>query len=80
MLTALESELDNSAADPVDVNYLIPLQKCIFSFLCKALVSDDDPAADELVDRLGFFICEAGSDHDSRDALHCIGFNLYYGM
>lgn len=41
--------VDNSAADPVDVNYLTPPQKCIFWFLCKALVGD----------RLGFFICEA---------------------
>ncbi|KAF0934420.1 hypothetical protein E2562_025029 [Oryza meyeriana var. granulata] len=58
MLAAVEEDL-NKAADPAaaSASYLIPLQKCIFRFLCKALVGAD-PAADGLVDRLGPYILD----------------------
>uniref|UniRef100_A0A0D3EZN6 Allene oxide synthase n=1 Tax=Oryza barthii TaxID=65489 RepID=A0A0D3EZN6_9ORYZ len=58
MLAAVEEDL-NRAPDPAaaSASYLIPLQKCIFRFLCKALVGAD-PAADGLVDRFGVYILD----------------------
>uniref|UniRef100_J3L8V1 Uncharacterized protein n=1 Tax=Oryza brachyantha TaxID=4533 RepID=J3L8V1_ORYBR len=58
MLVAVENDL-NKAPDPAaaSASYLLPLQKCIFRFLCKALVGAD-PAADGLVDRFGPYILD----------------------
>lgn len=55
MLATVEADL--AKADKPAVSYLFPLQQCIFRFLCKALVGAD-PAADALVDRLGFYILD----------------------
>lgn len=54
MISNLESELNNGAAA---ASYLVPLQQCVFKFLCKAVVGAD-PAMDKLVDRFGFFILD----------------------
>ncbi|KAL5196413.1 hypothetical protein ABZP36_008380 [Zizania latifolia] len=55
MLATVEADLNK--ADPAAASYLLPLQQCIFRFLCKALVGAD-PAADSLVDRFGLFILD----------------------
>ncbi|KAF0906128.1 hypothetical protein E2562_009119 [Oryza meyeriana var. granulata] len=49
----------NKAADPAaaSASYFIPLQKCIYRFLCKALVGTD-LAADGLVDWFGPYILD----------------------
>uniref|UniRef100_A0A0E0HSM3 Uncharacterized protein n=1 Tax=Oryza nivara TaxID=4536 RepID=A0A0E0HSM3_ORYNI len=55
---AVEEDL-NKATDPAvaSASYLIPLQKCIFRFLCKALISAD-PAVDGLVDWFDLYILD----------------------
>uniref|UniRef100_A0A0D9VB78 hydroperoxide dehydratase n=1 Tax=Leersia perrieri TaxID=77586 RepID=A0A0D9VB78_9ORYZ len=57
MLVVVESDLDNSTSDSPSANYIIPLQNCIFRFLCKALVGAD-PAAEGIVDRFGVYILD----------------------
>ncbi|CAN6271135.1 unnamed protein product [Urochloa humidicola] len=58
MLDSVEADLANAGdkAAPA-ANYLVPLQQCIFRFLCKAFVGAD-PSADWLVDRFGFTILD----------------------
>jgi hydroperoxide lyase len=55
MLTAVESDL--AAGKEGGASFLVPLQQCIFRFLCKA-VTGADPAAESLVDRFGFYILD----------------------
>lgn len=55
MLTAVESDL--AAGMEGGASFLVPLQQCIFRFLCKA-VTGADPAAESLVDRFGFYILD----------------------
>uniref|UniRef100_A0ACD5VBU8 Uncharacterized protein n=1 Tax=Avena sativa TaxID=4498 RepID=A0ACD5VBU8_AVESA len=55
MLDAVESDLAKGKEG--GASFLAPLQQCIFRFLCKAVVGAD-PAAENLVDRFGFFILD----------------------
>ncbi|KAF7087820.1 hypothetical protein CFC21_090978 [Triticum aestivum] len=55
MLAAIESDL--AAGKEGGASFLVPLQKCIFRFLCRAVASAD-PAAEDLVDRYGLFILD----------------------
>ncbi|CAN6236843.1 unnamed protein product [Urochloa humidicola] len=64
MLDAVEADLNSAAAaaakeddKPASANYIVPLQQCIFRFLCKAFVGAD-PSVDWLVDRFGFTILD----------------------
>lgn len=59
MLDAVDAEFgknDGSDKKP-SASYLVPLQQCIFRFLCKAFVGAD-PSADWLVDNFGFTILD----------------------
>ncbi|CAO2041384.1 unnamed protein product [Urochloa humidicola] len=53
MLNSVEADLSKGDT----ANYLVPLQQCIFRFLCKAFVGAD-PSTDWLVDRFGFTILD----------------------
>ncbi|KAM0838876.1 hypothetical protein ACQ4PT_060690 [Festuca glaucescens] len=55
MLAAIESDL--AAGKEGGASFVLPLQQCIFRFLCKA-VTGADPAAENLVDRFGFYILD----------------------
>ncbi|KAM0909732.1 hypothetical protein ACQ4PT_014634 [Festuca glaucescens] len=55
MLTAVETDL--AAGKEGGASFLVPLQQCIFRFLCKA-VTGADPAAESLVDRFGSYILD----------------------
>jgi len=57
MLDAVEADLAKATGDKPSASYIVPLQQCIFRFLCKALVGAD-PAADWVVDRFGFTILD----------------------
>ncbi|EMS56407.1 Allene oxide synthase, chloroplastic [Triticum urartu] len=57
MLAAIESDLDAGKGKEGGASFLVPLQKCIFRFLCRAVASAD-PAAEDLVDRYGLFILD----------------------
>jgi hydroperoxide lyase len=57
MLDAVEADLAKATGDKPSASYIVPLQQCIFCFLCKALVGAD-PAADWVVDRFGFTILD----------------------
>ncbi|XP_062217929.1 probable inactive linolenate hydroperoxide lyase [Phragmites australis] len=57
MLDTVEADLAKANGDNRSANFVSPLQQCIFSFLCKALVGAD-PAADSLVDRFGYLILD----------------------
>nr|CAD1822695.1 unnamed protein product [Ananas comosus var. bracteatus] len=50
MLSAVESDMP-SAGKPA--NFVLPLQKCIFSFLCRCMVGAD-PSADPTIAEFGF--------------------------
>ncbi|KAJ1277489.1 hypothetical protein BS78_04G007700 [Paspalum vaginatum] len=54
MLDAVEADLLGGSAS---ASYVLPLQQCIFRFLCKSFVGAD-PRADALVDRFGFTILD----------------------
>jgi len=61
MLDAVEADLlakqQQATGGKASAIYLVPLQQCIFRFLCKAIVGAD-PAADWVVDRFGFTILD----------------------
>ncbi|KAF7077024.1 hypothetical protein CFC21_081616 [Triticum aestivum] len=57
MLAAIESDLDAGKGKDGGASFLVPLQKCIFRFLCRSVASAD-PAAEDLVDRYGLFILD----------------------
>ncbi|OEL36944.1 Linolenate hydroperoxide lyase, chloroplastic [Dichanthelium oligosanthes] len=57
MLDTVEAELAKASGDNLSANYIIPLQQCIFRFLCKALVGAD-PSVDWAVDKFGFTILD----------------------
>ncbi|KAI4978755.1 hypothetical protein ZWY2020_015508 [Hordeum vulgare] len=55
MLADIESDL--AAGKEGGASFLVPLQRCIFRFLCRSVASAD-PAAEGLVDRYGLFILD----------------------
>ncbi|CAD6252209.1 unnamed protein product [Miscanthus lutarioriparius] len=59
MLDTVDAEFAGKATgdDKPSASYLVPLQQCIFRFLCKAFVGAD-PSADWLVDNFGFTILD----------------------
>ncbi|CAD6248475.1 unnamed protein product [Miscanthus lutarioriparius] len=58
MLDTVDAEFAGKATDDKpSASYLVPLQQCIFRFLCKAFVGAD-PSADWLVDNFGFTILD----------------------
>jgi hydroperoxide lyase len=60
MLDSVEADLaakSTGGGGKPSASYIVPLQQCIFRFLCKALVGAD-PSLDWVVDRFGFTILD----------------------